>query len=289
MIGRFASTTLLALLATTASAAACSLSAENATPTAQLAYEPFAPHDELTDIRITVRNTGGGACQARVYAQPLGAPQLTGVGGLLAWRFGEGGAGPGGEYGPFSATVPGGGEQEITLRIEAPAGQVVPPGAYSGDVQLRIEDSDGAAVELSAPQSTIDAQVSGRALMSITGTYAGGGPGMAPASINFGAIENGEVGRVFVNVWSNTNVSVSLQSDNGGLMRHSENPALPPIAYTTTFDGDAVSLSSGATLLRSPPLSPAGASYELALTIVDANGRFAGVYQDVIIVTVNEN
>lgn len=272
--------------------ASCALSAETQTDIVSIPYEPFSANDALGELRIRVENSGDESCEARLYVRPLdGAFHLAGSGGAtLEWRFRDSASSSAhaGEAGPFVAHVAGGDAEEIAIPIAAPAGQIVPRGAYTTDLEIRAEDAAGAPVDVRRANPSITADVSARVLMSISGVR-WGPRGLAPAGIDFGQLETGETGRVFVNVWANSSVTVMLSSQNGGRMLNLENPALPGIDYAARFDGAAVSLASGAILQRAPPLRTEGASYELAITVGDVSNRYAGRYQDIISVTVNEN
>lgn len=275
-----------------AASASCALSVETQTDIASIPYEPFSANDALGELRIRVENNGDESCEARLYARPIdGAFHLAGPGGAaLDWRFGGNASSSAhtGEAGPFIAHVAGGDAEEIAIPIVAPAGQIVPRGAYTANLEIRAADAAGAPVDVRRANPSITADVSARVLMSISGVR-WGPRGLAPAGIDFGELETGEIGRVFVNVWANSSVTVMLNSQNGGQMLNLENAALPGIDYSARFDGSVVSLASGATLQRAPPLRAEGASYELAVIVGDVSNRYAGRYQDIISVTVNEN
>lgn len=285
---------LSSLAATAATAQDCSLTAENQQATAPIAYEPFEPLDGVGFVRVRVRNTGDSSCLAELYLAPAGGrPLLRANGRALEWRTdgrsaggsGEGGAG---EIGPFQARVAPGAAHEFEVRVLVPAGQVQPQGSYTGEVNLRVI-AQGADVPLSAPVTTLAAEVPGRAQMALSGSSTRAARGMAPPAIDFGELQTGEVGRVFVHVWSNSSVRVTMSSDNRGRMLHVDNASLTPVAYTAAFDGQPISLQAPVTVQRTPPATAAGAAYELALTVGDVSGRFAGLYRDRITVSVEAN
>jgi hypothetical protein len=127
--------------------------------------------------------------------------------------------------------------------------------------------------------------------MSISGTSAPpfSSHDMAPASIDFGTARSGATERVFVNVWSNGSVNVTLESANKSVLKLVDNESLPAISYAARFDGAPISLATPYLVQRTPPLSTTGASYELAVTLGDVSNKFAGRYRDVVTVTVNQN
>ena len=134
--------------------------------------------------------------------------------------------------------------------------------------------------------------VPARAEMSISGTAAPpfSSHSMAPASIDFGEAVTGAAQRVFVNVWSNGSVAITLSSENQGVLRHETNPSLTPIGYSGDVRWPSLSIwerrSASGALRRS---SLAGASYPFAVDVGHVAGHFAGRYKDVVTVNVDQN
>lgn len=275
--------------------AACTISARNLTPVVSVTYDPFAAATEIADISVEVANTGDAPCPVRLFARSsTGGNMLLSDSDRLLYRFDNGGIGGGdaGETGPFAATIRPGQKQSIDIRIVVPAQQIVPRGLYKTELALRLVGAGSDETAIVAGNAVLRVAVPSRVEMNISGAATRGSSGplsMAPASINFGEAHSGQSEHVFVNIWSNGSVNVALSSENHGMLRHIENPALPPIGYRTRFDGQAVSLASTVNLTRRPPSSLAGGSYELALTLGDIRQNYAGQYKDVITVSVTEN
>jgi hypothetical protein len=179
----------------------------------------------------------------------------------------------------------------VDIPLLVPALQVVPRGDYLGQLEVRGIGEGNEPVTIGGGSSALRIVVPGRVEMSISGSAAApfSDHGMAPASIDFGEAVTGAMQRVFVNVWSNGSVAVTLDSENHGKLLHTADPSLRPIPYTARFDGVPVGLAAPFTVQRSPPASLSGASYPLAVTLGDVTGRFAGRYKDVITVTVDQN
>lgn len=286
---------LLLFLSAVPAAAECALTGSASPPTVLVAYDPFSPRQEVMDFTVHVRNTGDSVCQARLFIRPgEGGKALRSPSATLAFRLdGQQGAGVprAGEVGPYVVLVPAKTSADIDVRATLAPQQVVPRDTYVADFALRLEDEEGGDIALTGANVTLQARVPGRTEVSITGN-AGSTPAaaaMAPAAMNFGAATEGQTERVFVNVWSNGSVAVSLASENNGVLRLVQNPALPPIAYSARFDGGEVSLADPVTVARTPSMSLAGASYELALTLHGVAGKFAGLYKDVVTITVTQN
>jgi hypothetical protein len=271
----------------------CALSADTGS-IEQVPYDPFSAAATFADLRIPLRNDGSEACEALVYVAPLdGAPELRSGQHSLRYRDqGSQGAGTrAGELGPYSVRVLGQASETVSVPVIIDPNQVVPRGLYSGDLRVRAVSASGEPLALSLPIVTLRAEVPARVEMGVSGTATRILPQgrMAPPAVDFGIIEPGETERVFVNVWSNSSVSISISSENGGELRRDGRELGSPIRYRTSFDGQSVSLSAPHLTQRTPPLTIDGASYELAFTILPGGGQYAGVYRDIVTVTVNEN
>ncbi|QNQ07723.1 hypothetical protein [Sphingomonas alpina] len=290
---------LAALVAITAAAraeATCTVTGRTVTPVVSLTYNPFAPSNEVADINVELSNSGDTACTVRLFARPStgGSSLLSGADRLL-YRVDNGGAGGGGEageIGPFSLTIGARQQRMVGIHIIIPAQQIMPRGLYRTDLALRLVDDANGELALISPNASLNVAVPARIEMNISGAAARGSGGplsMAPASINFGEAHSGQSERVFVNIWSNGSVTVALSSENGGVLRHMENATLPPISYSTRFDGQPINLRSPVALTRNPPATLSGGAYELAVTLGDIRRNYAGQYKDVITVSISEN
>ena len=264
-------------------------------PGAQAVYDPFATADTVLNVTVTAQNRGDSACQARFYVAPLGGElRLTSGANLLAYRIDAprgGGAGLPQERGPFVLRVPSNSSSSINIPLIVPALQVVPRGDYIGQVDVRGIGEGDEPVSVTAGSAALRIVVPARTEMSISGTAAPpfSSHSMAPASIDFGEAVSGATQRVFVNVWANGSVAVTLSSENHGVLRHQGDSSLPPIDYSARFDGMPVALGAPFSVQRTPPASLAGASYPLAITLGNVAGHFAGRYKDIVTVSVDQN
>lgn len=282
---------LAAALAAPALAADCRLSASTSGSGLQAEYDPFSPRDMVLDLQIIAENGGADDCRALFYVAPTsGQLQLASPGGLLPYRI-EGAARGSlpGEYGPFAILVPARGTRILPVRFTVRGQQVVPPDSYISEIAVRGVDAETQPIRVAGGTALMTILVSSRSEMSISGAAAPplSAQGMAPAGIHFPAAAAGQTGRVYVNVWSNSPVSVSLTSTNGGELRMVRGPSRTPIAYTATFDGVSVPLGSIYTVGRRPTMTAQGASYELTVTLGDTSRSFAGAYRDTIRVDVD--
>ena len=274
--------------------AACSVSAESVTPISAVLYDPFSPVQQTIDLNLRLRNSGD-SCVARLYLRPgSGQTDLASGADRLRYRLdGESGGGlaQAAELGPFTVRMPADGTADLLVRAIIAPQQIVPPGAYGDELALRGDTDAGGDIDLSRRVLRLRAEVPARAEMSISGTAAAGltAADLAPVSIDFPNAATGQTERVFVNVWSNGSVMVSLSSDNGGLLRHVQDVQLPPIPYSARFNGQPLALGTVSAFRETPPMTLAGGSYELAVTLGDTAKKFAGRYRDVISVSVDQN
>ncbi|WP_122465030.1 hypothetical protein [Brevundimonas lutea] len=257
----------------------------SASPVLQL-YDPFSPSPTQLAFDVVIRNPDAQGCSVDLMLQPDGG--VLKLGGAIDYGFVQpGGLASGALVGPVTVQVPAKGEQTVSFVAELPVGAVVSPDTYQQRLGLTV--SSGGVPIVTDRAISLSTLVPARSQMSISGVSSPGrgSLGMAPPSIDFKTLETGENARVFINVWANTSVQVTLTSDHGGVMQHEDGPQLPSVPYSVTIDGEARSLAGPATIGRNPPMSLSGASYPLVVTVGDVSGRYAGRYQDVITVSVN--
>lgn len=273
----------------------CAMTARVALGGAQMVYDPFAPLNTAIDLEVIVENPNDKQCNARIYAGPLnGDLRLSSGTSYLLYRVeGANGGGsilPNG-FGPFIAHVPAKGSRTVRMQFTLPAQQVALKGDYESQLIVRGLSEGNEPIDFTSENAWLRVRVPARVEMSISGTAASSlaDAGMRPASIEFGQAHSGQTGRVFVNVWSNGSVNVSLDSENHGVLAHIENRALPPIPYSATFDGSPANLTSTYVVQRTPPLSTKGASYKFEVKLGDLSGKFAGRYKDIVTINVNQN
>lgn len=296
---KLAAPTILALSLTAAPAWAtgndCDLSARPIGGGALVSYDPFSPINTVITLDLEVRNDADHACNARFYVAPRDS-RLQLHYGTSALNYRMDGAQTGGSplpngWGPFNAHPPAHGTDTVHVQFTIQPQQIVPPGIYTSELTIAGIGEASRPVVVTGDGAILRAKVPSKVDMSISGTAASSLPigHMAPASIDFGIAHTGDVGRVFVNVWSNGPVTISLDSANHGVLRHVVNPAVPPIPYRATFDGAAINLSATYSAQRTPPASLVGASYPLVVTLGDVSHKFAGKYRDVVTINVNQN
>lgn len=274
-------------------AQSCNLTASTSGSGLQKLYDPFSAANTVADLRVTISNGSDQACVARLFVAPVnGLLALSDNGQLLTYRV-EGpsnGSRPG-EHGPFSISVPAGGSETLSISFTVLGQQVVPRGFYTSSLVVRGEDGANQPILIGGVNPVLTMAVPNRSEIGISGAASPplSSVGMAPATINFPDAQMGQTGRVYVNVWANSSVVVRLSSENNGVLKHIEQPTLPPIDYRASFDGASINLGTAYSVGRTPPMTITGASYPLEITLGDTSRNFAGRYRDRITVDVTSN
>lgn len=112
--------------------------------------------------------------------------------------------------------------------------------------------------------------------------------------VDFGTLESGEQRDFDVVVRSNNGYAVTMQSQNRQLLLHTRSPTITgSVAYSITFNGGGIDLSSGAPvqIISGTGTTPAtGTSFPIEFTVGALSGNEpAGTYSDVINVEVKAN
>lgn len=165
----------------------------------------------------------------------------------------------------------------VTVHGVAPAGE----SATDLSLELRASGSVG-AIGTALPVRVLLVTVP-RAQMNIVGAAGTFGEGASVTRVDFGTLATGTRRRVFLQVRANGRARLSIASANGGhLMRADHAAGEEGIPYLASFDGRAVDLARDWTEDFEPPLSLAGASMPLDLTLGTVGPRPAGHYSDLL-------
>lgn len=260
--------------------AACDVSISNLTVNPFANYDPFVPAAATTVLQATLASAEPGPCSLTVAVSP-GNPNFNLVapgGAQLQARF----LTPGtvGAHG-FEQTlsVPSG-PSVVSFNIEAPAGQVVPPGAYDVLLTAALVDQNGAYDQRTAQ---LTANVQSRAEVGVAN---GGGAWNVTQSglIDLGTLTTGEAGQAFVQVRANTLTNISISSQTSStLIRDNATPADAPIPFTVTLDAAPVNIAAGpAQIQRTPSATLVGSVYTLQVQIGTVGQHYAGQYSGTI-------
>jgi len=278
----------VALLLAQPALGACELSLQPASASS-VTHDPFSALSTQMSFAVSVTNRSAVACTASlVLAPPGGRYVLTSGSDQLAYQIRS----PEGQYEgtqstPITLSIPPEANRTVTFDAEIPRG-VAAPGLFVGEVEARLLSNQDV---LDRTTISLRASVSTKAQMTITGTRSAPRQNAGPntALLDLGVLENGDQGTVFINVFANSSVKVTLQSENSGTLRLVSNTELPAIPYEAVFAGENVSLSTPVLVTKTPPLTAQGASYPLTITVPSIDGRYAGIYRDVITVSIDTN
>lgn len=253
-------------------------------------YDPFSGLAGLQDITIELDYTGQVTQDARIVISPDQADsfRLEGSGDPLYFEIDS----PLGKSGPNDFNVPislnpSDTPQQSILTFKIPSGQYADAGDMEVDIKLGIVDS--ATNELISNEKiiTIIGRVPLRAQTNFAGTSAGFENGTTFALVDFGEITPGDTRNLNFQVRGNSDVDISMRSENGGKLINQSSPASSPIDYNVTADGLNSDLSDPLVFMRRPAKSLAGSSYPLSITLENLEqGVFAGSYRDIITIDV---
>ena len=152
---------------------------------------------------------------------------------------------------------------------------------YSGTLQDYTEQ-DAKTVVLSVPAGE-------NVELSLSPSGSSFDSGTRSALMDFGALRKDAHRELDLRVRSNAGYSITLESDNNGVLKHTGANVNSVVPYTLRLAGNPVNLGSGA---QTPVLQPGrltdanGDNYELSVTIGEVSGAVAGDYRGVITGTV---
>jgi hypothetical protein len=255
-------------------------------------YDPFDAVDFRQRQTVVVRNTGTAKCDFIVGFRRQ--PAVGHLSWFLSYRL-EDTAG----QSLLSEQVPSGSQYLILANVQPsqtatgeyylvlPRGQFALPGTYRDDnvtLSLRPRDQSGnIGAELDGEGLAVAQAVGARVGISI----AGGG---LATTLNFGELAAGLERSISLQARANYAYSITLRSSNAGVMKL--DPEIPgqtwSIPYSLRVNSQAVQLQGVVKILRALPWSSWGQeSHWLTFRIEDVNARHAGIYRDVVIVSVN--
>lgn len=280
-----------ALLACAAPAIACDPQISRIDGPLNDNYEPFSPDAATYPLNITIRNRGDSACDLRAVAIGTlsGARRLVGSSSRaqLGYEiFGDQAIRLPNEQSPgFGLPVVVPARQELVLRLQVRVrpGQVVPSGHYDENVELLLLDRAGTVRE--QRRFPLSVRVEARAQVNLAGTAGVFSTGSRSAVLDLGELRDGTSNYIFIQLRSNEQVRVRVQSQNKGKLVNVTQPN-ERIPYQLVVDGTPLDLSGTSILRRSPPRSLDGASYRAVATVPVIGNRYAGEYRDLISISV---
>ena len=164
---------------------------------------------------------------------------------------------------------------------------MVGPGLYSDNIRVLLFDAESDALLSEVTGERIAAEVVPRVQSNLAGTAGAFSPGATFNYMDFGTLQAGASRSAFLPVRANTGVRISVMSENGGVLKHTDQPGLPSIDYTARIDGVQTNMAAPVQIVRRPPLQATGTNYEIRITIGEIRDRFAGRYRDTVTVEID--
>lgn len=281
-----------------AHAATCNAQIAQVGQTAAVAYDPFDGGARAANLDIEFVNGGDEPCTLSIAAaeqMPGGRRLLRGGHAELHYLVTSNGAELANDIGvPGGAIVlPGGAgkRQVVSLKLEIPPGQVVPSGTYASTLNVRAYDVGNGGRSALGDERSVRALavVQPRAQVNLAGGAGSFGSGFGLSRIDFGAPQSGAERNAFVQVRATGGVTIQVSSKNKGWLRHTTlSESVRGIPYALRLDGTDVPLDAGVfSMERSPPVSIAGASYQLNVRLGEVKLPAAGDYQDIVTIDVS--
>lgn len=251
--------------------------------------DPFAPTPFERTLRISIRNNGADPCRLGVSAtdRTLGARLLTNtqVPYDLIWDNLQ--------IPNFDTPTPGrelsiapGEAREFFVSLQIRRPLYAPPMPTEAVFTLRLHDLNNAAEVLVQTDARLAANIVAMAQINIAGTSSNFGSSYGIDTIDFGNLEQGKTQTVYVQLRGNSAMRMTMDSANGGEMRHETIRNAAGIAYTvsmlgTTFQPTALRTFNG--LLSSGLF---GTNIPMTLAIQEVKDRPAGRYSDVLTISI---
>ncbi|MET4697490.1 hypothetical protein ABIE65_000501 [Constrictibacter sp. MBR-5] len=276
-----------------AAQAECNLRISEVRTGSILDYDPFRAGGSIGRMFVEVQNPGSTSCRGRLVLETRGSTNLAmhGPGGSLIYRL----RGPQRQYVrttgapadgvPFVAAA--GRPTSVDFQVEVNEGQMMTPGVYLDNLRLVLLDAETDQVLQEVTGERIAAEVLPRVQSNLAGTAGAFSPGATFSYMDFGILETGESQSAFLQVRANTAVRIRVSSENGGVLKHVEQPGLPSVAYTARLDGVPADMSAPIEIMRRPPVRSTGTNYEIRVTIGDVRNKFAGRYRDTVTVEID--
>jgi len=188
------------------------------------------------------------------------------------------------------AFVPGEGVKELSCVVRVPAEQVRPSGIYLCPIKITLyQGTRNSFVEMEVKTVVFSIRVHSVAQISL-GKPGSPFDGTAKAQrLDFGQLEKGETMGLDMRVRSNTGYHVTMESENGGVLKSTDSRTAATISYALQINGAALNLGrAGQTVLsRSSHLTDYnGDRHELLVTIGQVGNAPAGTYEDNLSLTV---
>ena len=191
----------------------------------------------------------------------------------------------------ISGSVVGQPSQIIPLSFVfyVPPGQVVPPGTYTDQVTFSVYPAYNSTGNPDVTQTiTLSVVVAAGAAISIVPTGGAFNSAAPQLTLDFGALQAGQMKSCDVLIQQNNNCTVNYSSLNKGVLKQIPTPTADQIPYTLTASGLSIALTGPGSITLPSGVSPQpnGNRYPVTITIGSLANPAAGTYQDQITISV---
>lgn len=251
--------------------------------------DPFSPRATTARFVVSIDNTSEQACVVFLSAasDSVGERRLQGPSGSLRYAVFSA---RGGVLANSEDAVDGlqvrarPGRTRVAFNALISPGARVDAGTYEDQIRLSLFDVNGEPID--GPEIVrLAAEIRPRAQVNIAGAAGPYGALGSLARIDLGELTTGETKRVFVQVRANTDVDVTVSSENRSVMKNLSYPNAEGIRYALRFDGEQIG-PRRTFAVRSPRSRLAGDSYPLDVRVGRVEGKIAGTYEDIVRVSV---
>lgn len=178
----------------------------------------------------------------------------------------------------------------VEFVVVIPSGQIKPAGLYTGALKVTAYEGTPASF---APHDTrtitVSVPVAEVTELSLISPGSSFNPNAKGQLLQFDTLAPGKMRDLDMRIRSNAGYRVSLQSENGGVMKNLAPGINTTIPYTVQAAGQTLNLGASAVqILRAANrlTTLQGDRHSMSVTIGEISGATAGSYRDVITVTV---
>lgn len=264
-------------------------------------YDGFGGAQRIENISITIANNGNTACVGRLIPGMQMLPRALVSANNQNLQFDILSAGnqnrvlydPQTNFAePLNIRIPPRRSEQITLRVRIAGGQKVQAGRYTGVISLNLEpgpqaDNPGQGSPVNWPSIsqplTLAATILPRIQANLTGVDSSSANGQV-GSISFGELTSGEQRNLGIQIRANTDVVISVQSVNRGVLQHIDDEAAR-IPYALSILGQPIDLSAESRIHGQYSIT--GVTNPMLIRIGSTDGARSGQYSDQIIFTIS--
>lgn len=275
----------------------CDVAIQPSSNLVRMFYDPFERDLAPSFITLTITNKADDKCQLALSIDsrgPRAERRLVNGSSSLGYEVSREGRLLENETGAPQVQLPlqsgKSGETQVELRFRIRDGDFVPAGEYTDEMVVRLYQIGAGPPRQISPETVlrVSALVPARAQLNVAGSNTRVFGANPAGGIDFGELKNGAEREAFIQVRATSPVILRLSSANQGQLRHANfGESTAGVPYALSVDGNSVALGSGPVqLFRDPSSAFRPESYRALFTIVDATGKPAGLYRDVLTISV---